>query len=88
MPLAGLGRSFTKERRIPSEEGYDFSFGLKKLVSLFMLVVLTFLSASTPRLLVLFRLVPAAAFSVLPGRLVGGIDAARVAADKFARWVS
>lgn len=65
-----------------------FSFGLKKLVIFDMLVVLTFFSASTPRLLVLFLFVPAAALSPFPGKFIGGIDAASAAADMLAKCAS
>lgn len=70
---------------------YFFSFGLKKLVILDILAVLTFFNASTPLLLdpFLFAPVPAAAaLSPFPERLVGGIEAASAAADMLARCAS
>lgn len=60
-------------------------FGLKKLVNLFILDVLTFFNASTPLLLDPFRFVPTTTLSPLPGKFVGGIEAAIAAADMFAR---
>lgn len=61
------------------------SFGLKKLVNLFILLVLTFLSDSTPLDAGgAFRLVPLASF---PGLTIG-CWAARTAAARFERYSS
>lgn len=79
-----------RNNRLPFCPQTYLSFGLKKLVIFDMLAVLTFLSISTPRLLAFFLLFPAAAaaLSALFGRFVGGIEAARAAADILARCVS